>query len=175
MISFDIPLSWTYCRLKSIIYSLTDETHSTPKYTECGIPFVSVKDLSLGFLSLRNTKHISVEEHVILSKRCNHQKGDILITKVGTTGIPVLIEIDEEFSLFVSVALIKFFKKYVNPKFFIYLLKSPLVQLQVIENTRGVGNKNWVLTDIEHTLLVLPPLNEQQRIVNRLNTILKQL
>lgn len=124
---------------------------------------------------MRNTKHISVEEHVILSKRCNSQKGDILITKVGTTGIPVLIEIDEEFSLFVSVALIKFFKKYVNPKFFIYLLKSPLVQLQVIENTRGVGNKNWVLTDIEHTLLVLPPLNEQQRIVNRLNTILKQL
>jgi len=137
--------------------------------------FVSVKDLSSGFLSLQNTKHISLDEHNLLSKRCNPKKGDILITKVGTTGIPVLIETDKTFSLFVSVALIKFNDNYIISKYFIYLLKSPLVQLQVIENTRGVGNKNWVLNDIEHTLLVIPPLHEQQEIVHKLDTILNLL
>lgn len=154
---------------------LTDGTHSTPKYTASGVPFISVKDVSTGNISFSNTKFISVEEHKELSKRCNPQKGDILLTKVGTTGIPVLIDCDEEFSLFVSVALLKFFNTYIDAHYFIYLLKSPLVQLQAMENTRGVGNKNWVLSDIENTLLVLPPLQEQRRIVEKSNFIFSKL
>ena len=62
-----------------------------------------------------------------------------------------------------------------DPEFFIYLLKSPLVQEQAKENTRGVGNKNWVLSDIERTLVVLPPLVEQQRIVDKINEIFAKL
>lgn len=59
--------------------------------------------------------------------------------------------------------------------YFIYLLKSPLVQDQAAENTRGVGNKNWVLSDIENTLLVIPPLAEQKRIVEQINAIFNKL
>ena len=82
---------------------------------------------------------------------------------------------DIEFSLFVSVALIKFNHNYILPDYFIYLLKSQLVQMQAVENTRGVGNKNWVLSDIEKTILAIPPLAEQQRIVNKINEIFAKL
>lgn len=154
---------------------MTDGTHSTPKYTQSGVPFISVKDLSSGRLIFDNTKFISEEEHNELSKRCNPCNGDILLTKVGTTGIPVLIETDKKFSLFVSVALLKFNSLFINPNYFIYLLKSPLGQEQAAENTRGVGNKNWVLSDIEKTLIVLPPITEQQRIVDKINEIFEKL
>ena len=40
------------------------------------------------------------------------------------------------------------------------------------ENTRGVGNKNWVLDFIAKTVIVLPPIEEQKRIVERLETLL---
>lgn len=102
-------------------------------------------------------------------------KGDILITKVGTTGIPVLVDTDKEFSLFVSVALLKFNYALINTEYLLYLLKSSLVQLQAAENTRGVGNKNWVLSDIEKTLVVIPPLSEQKRIVAKINEIFAML
>ena len=174
-IPFDLPNGWEWTRLKNVINSLTDGTHSTPKYTASGVPFISVKDVSSGKLSFENTKFISYEEHSELTKRCKPQRGDILLTKVGTTGIPVLIDSDIEFSLFVSVALIKFNAVNILPEYFIYLLKSPLVQEQAAENTRGVGNKNWVLSDIEKTLLVLPPLAEQKRIVNKINEIFSKL
>ena len=82
---------------------------------------------------------------------------------------------DRDFSLFVSVALIKFNHNYINPAYFIYLLKSPLVQDQATENTRGVGNKNWVLSDIENTLLIIPPLAEQKCIVEQINAIFSKL
>ena len=167
-IPFEIPQGWEWCRFSSIYWQLTDGTHSTPKYTLSGIPFLSVKDMSTGRLSFSNTKFISEKEHKLLSQRCHPRKGDLLISKVGTTGIPLIIDDNREFSIFVSLALIKFFPKFIDSSFLITLLNSPLVQMQVKENTRGVGNKNWVLTAISNTLLVIPPLHEQQRIIEKI-------
>ena len=171
-IPFEIPQEWEWCRFSSLYLSLTDGTHSTPKYTLSGIPFISVKDMSSGVIDFSNTKYISKEEHQKLSDRCHPQKGDLLLSKVGTTGIPAMVTTDREFSLFVSVALIKLIQCDINREFLVFMIQSPLVQEQAKENTRGVGNKNWVLSAVSKTLMVVPPLEEQGRIRNRLNLIL---
>lgn len=164
-IPFAIPDTWRWVRLGELATKFTDGTHSTPKYVLSGVPFLSVKDMSRGVLDFSNTKFISEEEHKILYKRCNPEKGDLLITKVGTTGVPVIVDTDKQFSLFVSVALMKFSPQYLDVFFLKELINSPLVQQQAQENTRGVGNKNWVLDDIRNTIVPLPPLEEQKRIV----------
>lgn len=169
---FDIPDTWEWVRLGDLANKFTDGTHSTPKYTQTGIPFLSVKDMSKGYLDFTNTKFISREEHEVLYKRCNPEKGDLLITKVGTTGVPVIVNTDKQFSLFVSVALMKFSQQYLSVAFLSNMINSPLVQEQAKENTRGVGNKNWVLDDIRNTIIPLPPLNEQKRIVKRVEELL---
>ena len=167
-VPFEIPESWEWARLGTILHKLSDGTHSTPKYVDNGVPFISVKDISSGFLDFSNCKYISKSEHVDLYARCNPEYGDILLTKVGTTGIPVIVDINEEFSLFVSVALLKFNQQLLCNEFLIHLINSPLVQKQAAENTKGVGNKNWVIRDIANTLIVIPPLKEQYRIVSEL-------
>ena len=169
---FDIPESWKWVRLGSILYKLTDGTHSTPKYTASGIPFLSVKDMSSGKLDFSNCKYISEQEHQELYARCNPEFGDLLLTKVGTTGIPVIVDTNEQFSLFVSVALLKFDQNLLCNKFLQLLINAPLVQTQATENTRGVGNKNWVMRDIANTIIALPPLAEQKRIVEKLEQLL---
>ena len=167
-IPFEIPETWCFCRLGTILYKLTDGTHSRPKYVEAGVPFISVKDVSSGMLDFSNCKFITEIEHKELYKRCNPEYGDILLTKVGTTGIPIIVNTTDEFSLFVSVALLKFNQKRMNNEYLLHLINSPLVQKQAEENTRGVGNKNWVMRDISNTLIVIPPLKEQYRIVEKL-------
>lgn len=171
-IPFDIPENWCWCRLGEIVYKLTDGTHRTPKYVDKGVPFLSVKNLSSGKIDFSDIKYITEEEHKELYKRCNPEKGDILLTKVGTTGVPVINDTDIEFSLFVSVALLKFPHNLIDEKYFLYLLLSPLVQDQAKENTRGVGNKNWVMDAIAQSILSLPPLAEQKRIVSALEQLL---
>lgn len=171
-IPFDIPESWKWVRLGELLYKLTDGTHSTPKYTLDGIPFISVKDLSSGYLNFDSCKYIAEEEHKNLFSRCNPEVGDILLTKVGTTGIPVIVDTEKEFSLFVSVALLKFNQMKLSNIFLKYLVNSPLVQIQAKENTRGVGNKNWVMKDIANTFIPLPPLDEQKRIVEKIEQLL---
>ena len=170
-IPFEIPDNWAWTRIVNILTKLTDGTHKTPKYVENGVPFISVKDISSGTLKLDNTKHITKEEHKILFQRCNPQKGDIILSKVGTTGIPVIVETDIEFSLFVSLALLKFNNEYIDREYLKNLILSPLVQKQCKENTKGVGNKNWVMKDIAKTLIAIPPHNEQLKITKKLNTL----
>ena len=171
-VPFELPESWCWCRLGDILLKLTDGTHSTPKYTESGIPFISVKDVSSGKLDFSNCKHISEKEHTELYDRCNPEIGDILLTKVGTTGIPVIVDTELPFSLFVSVALLKFNQELLYNKYLLYMINSPLVQKQAAENTKGVGNKNWVMRDIANTLIVIPPIEEQHRIVAKIEEIM---
>ena len=171
-IPFDIPESWKWVRIGSLLHKLVDGTHRTPKYTTSGIPFVSVRNMSNGTLSLEDTKFISEDEHRELWNRCNPQRGDILLSKVGTTGVPAKVETDTEFSLIVSVALLKFNNDLLDINFLIYSILAPDFQKQCKEHTRGVGNKNWVIIDIANTMMPLPPLAEQKRIVAKLEEIL---
>ena len=171
-VPFEIPESWEWARLGTILHKLSDGTHSRPQYVPSGIPFISVKDVSGGKLDFSDCKYITEEEHRELYSRCNPERGDILLTKVGTTGIPVIVDTTDEFSLFVSVALLKFNQELLCNEYLVCLINSPLVQKQAEENTRGVGNKNWVMRDIANTLIVIPPLLEQQRIVSKLQEIL---
>lgn len=120
--------------------------------------------MSSGRVDFSNTKFISREQHEELYKRCDPKRGDMLLSKVGTTGVPAYVDTDEEFSLFVSVALLRFNHRFISPQFLYYLICSPLVQWQAIEKTRGVGNQNWVLDKIARTIIVLPPYEEQDKV-----------
>lgn len=171
-IPYDIPGTWELVRLGDLANKITDGTHRTPLYVENGVPFISVKDMSSGKLDFSRTKYISQKEHNELCLRCKPEYGDLLISKVGTTGVPAIVDTNLEFSLFVSVALMKFSHHLLNVEFLYYLMYSPLVSGQAKENTKGVGNKNWVIDKMRETIVVLPPLEEQKRIVARVEELL---
>lgn len=171
-IPFDIPESWKWVRLGNLCNKIVDGTHNTPKYVEDGVPFLSVKNISGGKIDFSDTKYISLEEHKKLYERCNPEVNDILLSKVGTTGIPVKVDVAKEFSIFVSVALLKFSNKFINIDYFVKVLLAPIVQKQCKENTKGVGNKNWVIKDIKNTIIPFPPLEEQKRIVAKIEELL---
>ena len=171
-VPFEIPNKWKWVRLSDILTKLTDGEHKTPKYKEKGIPFLSVKNISSGKIDFSQTKFISKEDLEIFKKRCDPKEGDILLSKVGTIGVPAIVECDEDFGLFVSVALLKLDGSLIRSDFLYYQIFSPHVQQQARKNTRGVGNKNWVLKDIAKTLVVLPPLEEQKRITKKIEELL---
>ncbi len=169
---YEIPNKWVWCYLNDLCLIITDGTHQTPNYTVEGVPFLSVKNLSSGYIDFRNTKFISFEEHKELTKRCCPEKGDILLTKIGTTGIAVTINTTDVFSIFVSVSLLKLYNNYVYPEFITKLINSPLVKKYSAEGTEGVGNKNLVLRKIKSFIVPLPPLNEQKRIVEKIDQLM---
>ena len=80
---------WGVCKLSSIAKTY-DGTHQTPKYTEFGIPFLSVTNLTQN--NFKNTKFIS--EEVYNKEKTKIEVGNILMTKIGDIGTTK--HIDEE-------------------------------------------------------------------------------
>ena len=168
---FELPVGWEWVRLESLASQITDGAHHTPTYLPEGVPFLSVKDLSSGFIDFSDTRFISDQEHRELAKRCRPEMGDVLLTKIGTTGIAVVIDTHRAFSIFVSVALIKLPTVSVDRDFLALVINSPFVRQQSEDGTEGVGNKNLVLRKIKAFQIPIPPLTEQSRIVTRVTAL----
>jgi type I restriction enzyme S subunit len=171
-IPFEVPRSWVWTRLGTICFLITDGAHHTPKYENEGVPFLSVKDVSSGSIDFSKARFISQEAHDELCKRCKPERGDLLLTKVGTTGIAVEIDVDRPFSIFVSLALLKISRVNLSRRYLRLLINSPYVKKQSAANTQGIGNKNLVLRLINQFTIPLPPLAEQHRIVSKVEEML---
>ncbi|MBM7322386.1 restriction endonuclease subunit S [Agrobacterium sp. S2] len=173
-IRFACPPGWSMTTLGEVALKITDGAHKTPTYVERGIPFVSVKDFSGGALDLSKTRFIPENEHRLLYQRCDPRRGDILLGRIGTLGKAVLVETDIEFSLFVSVGLIRFHHHNINQSFFRLLLNSPFVEAEFdrIKIGGGTHTNKLNLGDLHTVALPLSPLAEQHRIVAKVDELM---
>lgn len=172
-IPFDIPDSWKWVRLGEIVRLITDGTHKTPNYAQEGIPFISVQNISSGRFTFDKIKYISKTEHEILSKRVKPQKNDILFCRIGTLGKAIKIDFDMEFSIFVSLGLIRLVDININ-NFLLNYLNSPVINKWIDSVKVGGGTHTFKinLRDIPNMLVPLPPLEEQKRIVSKIEELL---
>lgn len=159
-------------QLSEITTKITDGVHQKPNYTDSGVPFISVKDITTGALKFDNCKFVSIEDHNKFTKRCKAERNDILYTKVGATyGRPALVDTDLEFSLYVSVCLIKPNKNLVDPYYLNAVLGTSAVKNQADKRIKGIGVPDLHLDQIQKFLIPLPSLAEQQEFAQRVATI----
>jgi type I restriction enzyme S subunit len=167
----EIPEHWEVTKLKYITNQIIDGTHSTPQYIDDGIPFLRVTDITNSRgkpINLDEVKYISEEEHKELIKRCNPKKGDLLVSKNGTIGIPKVIDWDYEFSIFVSLCLIKVNKK-VDVYYCSYYFESNLIDTQIAFGGKTNTITNLHLDKIKEFIVLLPPVEEQKVITKYIN------
>ena len=173
---FDIPESWEWVRLGEISQEISDGTHKTPKYVENGIPFLSVQNISSGKLNINKIKYISEDEHIKLIKRVKPQKNDILICRIGTLGRAIKVHWDFEFSIFVSLGLIRLIDSSLC-NYLVACINSPLGYSWIDKVKVGGGTHTYKinLSDLPNFVIPLPPLAEQHRIVDKLYKIFEKI
>jgi type I restriction enzyme S subunit len=158
---------WEEKKLNDICTKITDGVHQKPNYISKGVPFLKINNLTKGDgISFDKVSYISKEDHELYCKRTRPEKGDILITKDGTIGIVRIIDTDIEFSIFVSLALIKPINRKIS-LFLKYILISPLIQKQI--KPKGAALKHLYLKDLRNFSIPIPPIQEQQKIIHKLN------
>ena len=170
---YKLPDSWVWVRLDNLCSKITDGSHKTPKYTNSGIPFISVKDIYNNQISFNDTKFISQEEHNELYKRCNPEYNDILLTKSGTIGRTAVVKTKDEFSLFVSVALLKNYKNIIDSNYLSFNIQDFFNKANISQTIKGGVIKNYHISDMKKQLIPLPSLEEQQEIVRVLDEVLE--
>ena len=170
-IPFTIPNGWAWCRLQSISSILTDGTHKTPEYSDSGYLFLSSKNVTSGKIDWENVMHIPEYLHEELYERLAPAKDDILLAKNGTTGIAAIVDRNEVFDIYVSLALIRIVNNLVFPSYVLYAIGSPYVQEYFNNSLKGIGVPNLHLEHIRKTLIPIPPHSEQKQIAELLNNI----
>ena len=149
-------------KLGAVCRKITDGTHKTPTYLDEGITFISAKNIVNGELDFTDIKHISEEEYQEIQKRCQTDIFDILLSKSGSLGSPVIVKTKEKLGLFESLAVLKYDRDRLLPEFLCEQLKTDRVQRQFKTGTKGVAIKHLHLGVIADTDIIVPPLDEQK-------------
>ncbi len=153
---------WPSFELSEVTTKITDGAHFTPTYVESGVPFLRVTDITE---SNTSKKFIPQEEHDELIKRCRPEKGDVLYSKNGTIGIAKLVDWDWEFSIFVSLCLIKPKKELLDPHYLKCFLNSDTAYAQATARSKSGTVTNLHLVDIKTIKIPVPSLVTQKAIV----------
>lgn len=166
---FELPEGWEWARLVEI-YDVRDGTHDTPKYQSEGYPLVTSKNLSSGKLNFDDIKFISKEAHEKIKERSFVEFNDILFAMIGSIGNPAIVDTQNEFSI-KNVALFKYYSKDLSvPEYLRCVLESLSL---VLRNISSGGVQPFVsLSTLRNTVMALPPLAEQYRIVVKLTALM---
>ena len=172
-IPFEIPETWKWVRLGEIVTVYGGKRIPVGKklsLTKTEHVYIRVSDMKDGFVSTDNLQYISDD---IYEKISNYiiKKEDVYITVAGTIGrvgkIPYELDganLTENADRLVFSAI--------KQDWLIKTLQSNLVQQQIISATTKVGQPKLAINRIQTILIPLPPLAEQQRIVEKIEELL---
>jgi type I restriction enzyme, S subunit len=171
-----VPESWDVVELNDVVkQKIVDGVHQTPTYIETGIPFITAKDIVDNTVDFSECRFISEDEHHSLTRKIKPKRGDVLLTKVGTVGNTALIDFDQEFSIFVQLALISPNQDKVNSEFLYWALQSEAVQIEIMSNAPQSTMKFIGTQKIAKVKIPLPDLSEQSEIAEILDAVRRKI
>lgn len=146
-------------RKLSEVSEVYDGTHQTPNYTESGVKFLSVENIS----TLESEKYIS-EEDFEKDFKVFPEFGDVLMTRIGSIGVPNIVKTNEKIAFYVSLALLKP-KKKTNSLFMKSSIESNPFQEELWKKTLHIAfPKKINMNDISQSTIKCPSYEEQQAI-----------
>lgn len=145
------------------IVEVYDSLHKTPKtYVESGYPMVRVKDIEKGFLNLRGVAYVDEEVYKEFTKKYVPQIGDIILSRVGSYGIPCFVQTDDLFCLGQNTVILH--PTDIYPRYLYYCLSSNIVQNQIEKLVTGSTQKTISLKSIKEIEVPFPSYDVQEKV-----------
>lgn len=158
--------------LANVCETITDGDHNTPTFSETGVRFIFVGNVSTGRLHFTNSKLVGEEYFRRLRPERVPRRGDILYSAVGATlGIPAVVDSDEPFCFQRHIAILKPNRRQLDGQFAWHMLRSRTVFERAWASTTGSAQPTVPLRAIRELPIPVPPLPEQRRIVSELNAL----
>lgn len=166
-----LPIGWEFTNIASVSSKVTDGEHSTPRRTKEGYFLLSARNVTNEGISTRDVDFVPIEEFKRLRKRCDPNKGDILVSCSGSVGRVCVVDRDDAYVMVRSAALIQKLDDYVMSEYLAFALRSPSVQKQMEELSKSTAQSNLFLGEIKSLIFPFPHPKEQQEIVRRVERL----
>ena len=178
-ISFDIPVNWKWVRIGEIIQLINgDRGKNYPSkeklMTEGEIPFISAINLSNNTVSKENLLYMTREQYDLLGSG-KLEKGDLVMCirgSLGKNGIyPFTIG-----AIASSLVIVRgFFEKEVIHRYISHYFDSSIFDNEMRRYNKGAAQPNLGARDLARFLLPLPPIAEQERLIENIDGIFEIL
>jgi type I restriction enzyme S subunit len=170
---FKIPEGWEWVRLPRVLKKLTDGTHHSPPNGPSGdFMYVTAKNIKKDGVLLDDITYVTQQVHDDIYSRCDPSLGDVLYIKDGATaGIATINQVKEPFSMLSSVALLKPSDAIFN-RYLLWSMRSPFFYAETRGAMKGAAITRVTLSVMATSLLPLPPLAEQGRIVAKVDELM---
>lgn len=168
-IPFEIPATWEWCRLLSIVSLLGDGIHGTPEYSEGGsVNFINGNNLFDGQILIKpDTKTVSKEEAVKHSRLLN--ESTVLVSINGTIG-NIAFYSGENVILGKSACYFNLLNG-IERKYIKIVLQTDYFLEYTKRVATGSTIKNVPLSGMRNVLIPIPPKDEQQVIIDKLSSL----
>jgi len=169
---FLIPPRWIFCFVDDFALKVTDGEHATPRRCQSGHYLLSARNVTNVGIDVSDVDFVPEDEFRRIRKRCDPDKGDILISCSGSVGRVAVVDQDNTYSMVRSAALIKLNVLHTDPKYIAYALRATPTQEQIELYSKSTAQANLFIGAIRKLRIPLPPFAEQQRIVSTVNELM---
>ena len=138
-------------------------------YQEEGFPFIRVANLSKFGLSNSDVKLDTTQ----FADTIRPQKDTILLSKDGSVGIAYKMEETQNVITSSAILHLQLTTPNVLPDYLTLVLNSIVVKLQAERDAGGSIIQHWKPSEIEHVIIPILPMNEQQMITNKIKQSFK--
>lgn len=167
-----IPKEWEVVNL-GVYSKVIDSLHKTPSFVEHGIPMVRVTDVKEGYLSLETCNQVDEATFKTFTTAHVPQRGDLIISRVGSYGVVSYNNDDKLFCLGQNIALIH---PYTHNAYMFHFLTSICSKNQIENYTVGSSQKTLSLGNIKKIDMPISSLQrEMEEISQRIDSIKKIL
>ena len=174
---YSLPNGWEWKKLDDITELITKGTTPTTngyKFQNSGINFLKIENIVNGEIDLSTIEMFISEEAHQSQKRSQLQENDVLFSIAGTIGDTAIVKKEHlPMNINQAIALIRP-KNILNTFFLKYSLLS-IISQNTKDKQRGGAIKNISLGDIKDLNYPLPPLEEQKRIVAKLDILFAKI
>ena len=170
-IPFEIPTSWSWARLTHITYLIEDCPHSTAKDEGKGYPLVRTPNIGFGHLLLNDVHRVSEKVYNQRNTRAVPQKNDLIFAREAPAGNIAVIN-EEKVCLGQRTVLLRPITHCILPQYLAYYILAPSSQQNLIEKSSGTTVAHVNLSDFRPYMIAVPPIEEQNRIVNKVMDLL---
>jgi type I restriction enzyme, S subunit len=168
---YELPKSWEWANLENLLAIVTDGDHQAPPRAEMGIPFLVIGNLNKGEITMNGCRFVPHTYYESLAWAKKPSKNDILYTVTGSYGIPIFVNSNNEFCVQRHVAILKSVKS--SPiKYLTYFLRSEYAFRYATSIATGIAQKTVPLTGLRKMRVPVPPVNEQIRIVAKIDKLM---
>ena len=166
---FDIPVGWKWVRLDflstNILYGVSESAKEAGKYKLLRITDIQNNSVNWDTVPYTDFNETKVNQYLL-------HKGDLLFARTGgTVGKSYLVEDCPSNTIYASYLIRVRLTKSINSYFIKSFFESPFYWRQITDSLVGTGQPNCNGQKLANLVLPLPPLKEQEEIVNKVETL----